>query len=295
MSARICPKCGNKLTKTSNYFCNYCGDILANSLVSKPIVANVNIAHFDLLTDKKSFKLFYSIITSKYFALLLFIVALFSLYLLFFSKKITETTKPVIQQYTDKIGCDGEFICGEFGSDAISTIVPENVALYVEGFDFKKFSQFVLDYDSSYSSLIYELTYLDSKHLALFVENIDGNYYWTFLIESSKDPTGNLINLINNPKNIYIGRMSNFYVVSSRRNILGDLQKSKEGLTKNIGHNNVYTIATNKTKEGQLLILPIGDNGKSIIEKILNNEKAPSYIRTILSKINFEKDTYLIN
>jgi len=295
MPARNCPKCGNKLTKTSNYFCGSCGDVLADSLVLKPTIPNISIARFESLSGSYGGHIFKFVFHSKYSPIIFFVTAVMLVYVSFsnYSPKIVienhlpEPAKPASS-------CQGEFTCGEFGSDRLASVIPESVSLYVEGFDFDKFSQFILDYDSSYSNLINELRYLETKHIALFVEYLGGSYQWTVLLSSSKDPSAPLIGMINNSSKLYIGRMDNLYIISSRGNVLGDLQRTRDGITKALAHNSKYAIATNKHKEGQFLILSVNGDNKTLVDKIKNGDKVPVYIRNVLSQLDLDKDGYLV-
>lgn len=296
MSARICTKCGKTLTSSNNYFCGFCGDMLSPSLVQKPEIPNVNIAKYEVLDLNKGLKYWHSFSNSRFFVPVIFILSVLSIVFLFAYLDNQKNIQNVIniKSNVPSNTCSGDYVCGNFGSDSITSIIPENAIFYAEGFDYQKFSQLILDYDIGYTTLISELSHLESKHIALFVENISGVNYWTFIVASTKDPSADLIKLINNSQNVFIGRMTNFYIISSRRNIMGDLQKVKDGLVKNYGQNSKYSIITSNNKNGQLLIMATKESKELFVKKVLSNEKVSGYIKNILNKIDFEKESYLV-
>jgi len=298
MPARTCPKCGNTLIKTNNYFCGYCGEILPQSLTLPPNIPGKHIAHLEVLNIsdlisgfRGSFKSVGKVFPLKYLFILLGILSIFGGYTLYsnysyllFPNKIEEAEEV----------CSGDFLCGTFGVDNITSVVPLNVALYGEGFDFQKFSQFALDYDPSFSAVLDELRSLESQHFAVFVEYVDGVYYWTVVLVSSKEPSVNLVSMINNPQNLYIGRISSFYIVSSRNTILGDMQSAYNGIIKTITHNSSYSIAIGKHSQGELLLLSTDTEGDSVLNRAINSDKTPAYIKGILSQLRSKGGNYIV-
>lgn len=294
MSARICPKCFNTLNSNNHYFCGYCGEILPSSLTIKPVIKNMLIANYDVLSQKNFLGRLQKILVSKIFiAIFLVFVFVIGLVSLFFITN-TEDKKYVNKVIPEVKECSGELTCGTFGYDQIVSVVPENVILYAEGFDYPKLAQFLLDYDVTYSDLIDDLDYLESKHISMFVEQIEGKFYYTFVLYSNKEPSGKIMELINNSKKIFVGRIDKYYIVSTRNNVLGDMQKVKEGISKNFGQNNLYAITINKNKKAQILIMLINNNGREVIEKILANDKVPVYIRNLIDKLSQSKSNYIV-
>lgn len=298
MPIRVCKKCGNTLTLASNYFCSYCGDLLDTPLVTEPSIPGKSVVYFDLSDSYyagigKKFGFISKVFPLKYLFILVAVLvviggySLVSTYSSVFKKFVT--TKGVATT-----GCDGDFKCGTFGSDNLPSVIPENVSLYLEGFDFDKFSQLILDFEPSYSYIFEELGNLGVKHFAVFAENTGSTVSWTLVVVSSKYPSNNLINLINNPQGIYIGRLSNFYIVSLRNNVISDMQLVEGGINKGISQNTNYAIAKNGSPEGQFLILSTGNDSGALLDQIQSQSKVPGYIRNLASQFMNKKGNYLV-
>lgn len=301
MPIRVCKKCGNNLTISDNYFCSSCGDVLDAPLIKEPIISGKSVVYYDLNEKYLEFSKFFTKKVNpflKVFPLKYLFVVLFSIFIVGGYNLYIHNSDYIYSVLTGKPLttsdiCNGDFICGEFGSDNIATLVPHDAAIYIEGFDFNKFSQLLLDFDPSFTYIFDELSAFNPSHFAVFAENIGSDVSWTMLIASSQEPTGNLLNMINNPQSISVGRLGNFYIISTKPSIVGDIQMVEAGLVKNISQNANYIIGKNISPKGQFLIVSSG-NSSGIISQIQSNTRVPGYLKSLATQFLNKKSNYLV-
>jgi|GEM_PF-1639831 len=303
MPIRVCKKCGNTLTSSSNYFCSSCGDVLDTNACTEPHIPGKSVLYYDINESYygelskyvgNRFGVISKVFPIKYLVILvvvLFVVGgygLLSNYSDVFRKFISPSG------ILNNDSCNGDFKCGSFGSDNITSVIPENVSLYVEGFDFNKFAQLIMDFEPSYSYIFDELSHLDSSHFVVFAETNGNNTTWTLVLASSNSPSNNLISLINNPQGLYIGRLSNFYVISMRNNVIADMQLVEGGINKSISQNTNYAIAKNTYPKGQFLIVSTGSDSENLLNQIQSQDKVPGYLRNIATQFLNKKGNHLV-
>jgi hypothetical protein len=163
-----------------------------------------------------------------------------------------------------------EFGSGAFGATGFEQLVPFEADLYMEVSD----AQWALTNKSFFGD---ELTALigglDTPFCAFAYEDDAGDIIWTFLFNSPENV--DIEDLFSKLPSDYWSYkiVAEKVVVSGREEVFDMVSDSAEGLTKNYSMNPFYARAVaSAAKDGQILIIMSGYEGKKILESLAQME-----------------------
>ncbi len=304
MTQRICPKCGFELKNSNSYFCTNCGSKLDPVLIRVPGIEQ----KITKLGQKsrcyreiciKYLTSFWKNVTKflpyKYLLAIIASLALVGLTYTVVSFNSLGRKDVNVAKNTSEHVCDGSFACGAFGQDAITNYVPHDTDVYLEGFDFNKFTELFLEVNPTFTYILTELSKLGISHFVVFGQISGGSTYWTLLAISTNDPTESIMQLFGSSQNnIYLGKIDNIFVLSTKPNVLLDIQLARDRINKNFSLNPKYATAKGKSyATGQAFIITPSNDGKKLLYSF-EKRQLPGSLKTMLEKFIDANNFYLV-
>ena len=294
--SRICPACNINLGSYDNYFCSNCGNKLPQEMVSTNPDLRAKVFVPSYLVVKKKFSLDFIYLPSfKKSVAFVFIICVFlfsSFSFIKFYPRLRQLAfgknnlvKPKINSDMGKqapLDLDLELKSSLFGSDRIAEYVPEEVILYLEADDLKKFIELYARDSGLGKDLINKIAPLLGDHFAFFVTLNEGEYDWNFIF-IPKDEQKLSIELKNTDEKYWnFGIVEGKLVMASNKRVIEDVRLAKNKISLNMSLSTSYVKEKqNLLPKGQVLIILFSDEGVSALEVIKGFKVSSNLINTI--------------
>lgn len=299
MPTRICKVCKIELKNNDYYFCSNCGSILEVNQINTPILKDQIIEKIDLTTNNYYLDYFLKVINSFYFIIFVFLMSLGTLIFVFFSGNSSNLNKNYISSNNvnekNIDTCSNFLICSTFNKSKISEIVPFDVSLYIEAFDYDTISKYFLQYNNNYSEIVYNLSYLEPTDIVIFTQYINDTEYQTVILNSTKEPNDIIIDMLTKKNSgISFNKLNSYYILSNNPYIMKSIENTLNKINKSVKDTTEYTLAINKNKKGQMLIIDYLSSNDDYFNSLLLDTQVPNKVKEIINNILSSEKNYIV-
>ena len=278
---RICPKCNSVLGSFDHYFCSTCGNSLEGDVVQP--VTFTRTTYFTVPSNSRTEFLNKAVevvrgkvevlLSSKNLvmglsALLLLVLAVGVIYYLVnqSNKEAVPSANPQNKsEFTINLNIPAK--SGLFGSDTIAENVPDDVELYIEGFDYDWISSLYLEDGRFKEEFLGIFSRLFSDHYALFAVREKGRWTWTavFIPRDMGTITRELEEV--SVPGAQFKLIGDRFIVSTEEELFEDVEEARSKTDLNLPLTPEYVSSKAKLeKEGKILIIFFNDESKEVLK-----------------------------
>ncbi len=326
MPNRFCPNCNSKLGSYDFYFCSSCSqkldikDVTSPEIIQKittvPIIPIPPKAVTKMSLDLKKLNI-KKVLIAIGILLIVIVIVVASVYgknvlNAFLDKPVlkgsgvivptkessveTKVEQPKEVVTSKKPVCLIEELqkCNVFGFSALAEYVPYGADLYVEGFDFQKFSELFTNLFEKNKSLIDFVAAEKFKPFAFFVSKTATATTWGLLI-IPEDIQKSSISTTS--KDFFVKKFDSVILISNNKDVLTQSAAYKSKIERSLALNSKYSLLSDKTNvEGTTLLISMTATGKSILEDL--NKKvgdiSSTFVKDLLTSYFSGKQDYLV-
>ena len=309
---RTCPVCREGLGIVGNYFCFRCGAKLPQELTSADVRTYLK-GHLTppLFIVKEEFSKDILKLKTSYIVFILVIILL-TASAMFLSRLNAITKKrstPVKEVLVDEriLKTDADLPLASFGNQSLSSLIPPDVDLYVEGFDISKFlSSFTnLPLSTSVPKTDLKLsdveTLLDRQYV-IFSRIKDKNgsgrkRVWGFLSKAKNNEKLSVLAEATKESSFSARLVDDYLVVSNDSEVFEDVKRAKGKTILSFSLNSKYATAKNSVpSQGKLLILLLTESASEDLSELKKSPLYKSRFSEIVdAMVKRNKNSYVLN
>lgn len=308
---RVCPECKYNLGSNDINFCSNCSKELPESLV----IPSKNHRREILFEQENKEKIsiikllaepirnFLHIINIKqllviFGALTVLGVPGYFLYTrLNYGEPLQLSVQPKDPNYVNPnnvVSVETEYITHIFGADKITKYVPYDVDYYFEAHDLKAFASQLVSLDPFYEEYISELQEYTTDHFAFFVQELNDERYFTFILFPDDAVLGGELPDLPDYEWLTVARVGAALVLTTRPEVVQEVTDVYKGMSKSVDQNAVFASAKSTSpKSGKVFMVTFTDAGRDYL-KSYSNPNISEDMKKVLEKYKGQNSNNLV-